>query len=157
MTATAHAIVAGAIAAHFTNPATAMEIAITTHFIMDSIPHWDFGTNWRERSKTQTGAFAIAETLFGITLALIVFSSSVTLPLLLATIIASLLPDWLEAPWYIFYAKTDSHGPKKSAGIIEKISYAFYKIPNVFHSKAAFPLGVATQVVTVWFFLAVLG
>lgn len=156
MTATAHAIVAGAIAAHFTNPATAITIALTTHFVMDSIPHWDFGTDWRTRPRALTGTFAIAETLFGIGIALLFFHSIVALPLLLATIIASLLPDWLEAPWYIFFANTSKHGPSRKAGILEKFSYAFYKIPNVFHSKATFPFGIFTQVVTVGFFLILL-
>lgn len=157
MTSTAHALVAGAIAAHFTNPVTAFAIAISSHFVMDSIPHWDFGTDWRNRSKTQTGAYAIAETLFGIGLALFIFHSSVAFPLLIITIIASLIPDWLEAPWYIFFAKNNTHGIRKNAGVLERISYGFYKIPNVFHSKTTFPLGVITQIVTVIFFLVVLG
>jgi hypothetical protein len=156
MTATAHALVAGAIAAHFTNPAAAATIAIATHFVMDSIPHWDFGTEWRSRPKQQTGTFAIAETLFGISLALWLFHSSVAFPLLLTTIVASLLPDWLEAPWYIFFARTDIHGPSKKAGMLEKISYAFYKLPNVFHTRATRTFGLLTQVVTVGFFLIIL-
>lgn len=156
MTATAHALVAGAIAAHFKDPVAAVTVALTSHFIMDSIPHWDFGTNWRNRPKTQTGVYAIAETLFGISLAIYFFHTTVALPLLIITVIAALLPDWLEAPWYIFFAKTDAHGPKKRAGIMEKLSYAFYKIPNIFHSKATFPFGVVTQVVTVGFFVLLL-
>ena len=157
MTATAHALVAGAIAAHFGNPVYALPIALTSHFVMDSIPHWDFGTNWRNRPKTQTGVYAIAETLFGMGLAILIFHSTVAFPLLLVTIIASLLPDWLEAPWYILYAKTDKHGPSTKAGVLEKFSYAFYKIPNAFHSKANLPFGILTQIVTVWFFFVVLG
>jgi len=157
MTATAHALVAGAIATHFAAPEAAIPIALTSHFIMDSIPHWDFGTSWRNRSKTQTGMFAIAETLFGISLAVFFYHTTVALPLLLLTIVASLLPDWLEAPWYIFFAKTNTHGVSKKSGLLEKISYGFYKIPNIFHSRASLLLGVLTQVVTVWFFLAVLG
>ncbi len=156
MTATAHALVAGAIAAHFGNPVYALPIALTTHFVMDSIPHWDFGTNWRNRPKTQTGIYAIAETVFGIALAIALFHTSVALPLLVATIVVSLLPDWLEAPWYIFYAKTNKHGLPVRASFLEKFSYAFYKIPNIFHTKAPFPLGIFTQVATVGFFVTLL-
>lgn len=156
MTSTAHAMVAGAIAAHFSNPVTAIGIAITTHFIMDSIPHWDLGTDWRSRSKMTTGIYAILETLFGITLAITVYHSVVAFPLLLITIIASVLPDWLEAPWYIWYANQRSHGPSKKAGLIEKISYGFYKIPNVFHAKAQLPFGILTQIIMVGFFLLIL-
>lgn len=156
MTATAHALVAGAIAAHFTNPAAAAGIALTSHFVMDSVPHWDFGTDWRSRPKHETGVLAITETLFGIGIALFVFHSTVAPLLLLSTIIASLLPDWLEAPWYIFFAKTDKHGPSKYAGIMERLAYGFYKIPSVFHSKTTLPFGIITQVVTVIFFLSLL-
>lgn len=156
MTATAHALVAGAIAAHFSDPVTAATIAFTSHFVMDSIPHWDFGTDWRNRPKHETGALAITETLFGIGIALIFFRSTVALPLLMLTIIASVLPDWLETPWYIFFAKADKHGPAKRAGVMERLTYGLYKIPNVFHSKTSLPFGLVTQVVTVIFFLSLL-
>jgi hypothetical protein len=157
MTATAHALVGGAIAAHFTsNPAAAIGIALASHYIMDSVPHWDFGTNWRKRSKVQTGMIAITDTVIGFAATIAIFHSFVALPLLVATIIAAELPDWLEAPWYIFYAKTNEHGPSKRAGFLEQLSYALYKIPSVFHTKAQFPLGVLTQVVTVAFFLLLL-
>lgn len=157
MTATAHALVAGAIATKIHDPFLAATLSLTTHFIMDSIPHWDFGTNWRNRPKAVTGALAIAETLFGIGVSLYFFSTVAPLSTLVIAILFSLLPDWLEAPWYIFYAKTNTHGLKKRAGVMERFFYAFYKIPNIFHAKATFPLGVITQVVTVLFFLVVLG
>ena len=156
MTATAHALVAGAIAAHFQNPAFAVPIALTSHYIMDSIPHWDFGTNWRNRPKQQTGILAITETLTGIGIAFAFYHSLVAFPLLAITISASLLPDWLETPWYILYANAKKHSPTPKAGIGEKIAYGLYKIPNIFHAKAAFPIGVYTQLVTVIFFLLVL-
>lgn len=156
MTATAHALVGGAIAAHFGNPVIAIPIALTSHFVMDSIPHWDFGTDWRARPKASTGAYALLETIFGVGLALVLFHTSVPFALLTATIIASLLPDWLEAPWYIFFAKPKKHGTSKRAGFLEKFSYAFYEIPHGFHTKASMALGLATQVVTVGFFFLLL-
>ncbi len=156
MTATAHALVAGSIAAHFTDPATAILLALTSHYVMDSIPHWDFGTDWRTRPKAQTGALAILETLFGMTVAVWAFHGIVALPLLLATIVVSLLPDWLETPWYIFFARRDSKGVSKHAPLLEKLSYGFYKVPNVFHTKASMGFGLLTQAVTVGFFYILL-
>src|SRR5690242_12904887 len=100
MTATAHALVAGAIARHIPNPYLALPLALCSHFIMDSVPHWDFGTNWRGRSKKMTGALAIFETTLGITVTYFLFAGKVSTPLLFATIFASELPDWLEAPYY---------------------------------------------------------
>lgn len=156
MTATAHALVAGAIASRFSDPVSASLLALTSHYIMDSIPHWDFGTNWRNRPKNATGLFAIAETSAGIGLSYYFFGQHLPFSLWAVTVLASLVPDWLETPWYIFYANQNKHAPSKTAGLIEKTAYAFYKIPNIFHSKAQFPLGLVTQVVTVGFFIYLL-
>lgn len=157
MTETAHALVAGAIASRFPNPLIALPLAFTSHFIMDSVPHWDFGTNWRNRTKTMTATLAIAETLIGITVTYFFFAGKVA-PLTLAlSVAASLFPDWIETPWYIFFAKADKHEPAKNAGSWEKLTFSVYKLENYFHRKepSAF-WGIFTQVVTVGFFLFLL-
>jgi hypothetical protein len=156
MTATAHVLVAGAIAARFADPITAGIFALTSHFVLDSIPHWDFGTNWRNRPKRRTGAFAILDTVIGFTLSYLIFGSSSTLIVWLVAVVCSVLPDWLETPWYILYANQSKHIPGKHASVLEKVSYAFYKIPNIFHTKAQFPLGLITQVAAVIFFITLL-
>ena len=156
MTATAHAIVAAAIAGAVPNPYLAIPLAITSHFIMDAIPHWDFGTDWRTRSKNATGALAIAETVLGITLAYFLFRGKVETPLLLSTIIASELPDWLEAPWYIFFASKNKNGVSKKSGFWERLTYRIYYRENMIHAKANLPLGLITQLVAVAFFLLLL-
>jgi hypothetical protein len=156
MTATAHALVAGAIANRIGNPALAIPLAFCSHFVMDSIPHWDFGTNWRARSKTATGAVAIADTLLGLTVAYFLFAAKVpTIPLLI-TLIVSVLPDWMEAPWYIFFASHTKTEPSKTAGFFEKLTFRIYKLENKFHSKAQAPLGIITQIATVAFFMLLL-
>lgn len=157
MTATAHALVAGAIYRAIPNPILSVPLALASHFIMDAIPHWDFGTDWRSRSKKMTGAFAIVETVLGITLAYFLFHGKGAGVPLLATIIASELPDWLEAPWYIFFANHQKHKPGKGAGFWEKLTYRIYQTENVFHAKANYPFGVLTQIATVLFFLVLLG
>ncbi len=158
MTATAHALVAGAIAAHFAgDPVLAIAIALTSHFIMDAVPHWDIGTNWRSRSKATTGAFAIADTILGITVTYFLFASKVAVLPLGACILASLLPDWMETPWYIFFVHSNTkREPAKNAGFWEKFTYGIYKTENMFHAKAQFPLGAITQLITVAFFLLIL-
>jgi hypothetical protein len=156
MTATAHALVAGAIYRAIPNPLLSVPLAFTSHFIMDAVPHWDFGTQWRSRSKKMTGAFAILETVFAITLAYLCYhGKSDSIPLLL-TIIASEIPDWMEAPWYIFFAHQNKHVPGERAGFWEKLTYTVYKTENTVHAKAPFPIGVFTQVITVAFFLLLL-
>ncbi len=156
MTATAHALIAGAIATSIPNPYISVPLAIGSHFLIDSVPHWDFGTNWRGRTKQRTGLFAILETALGITLAYFVFAGKVETPVLMLTIIASELPDWLEAPWYIFFSGHTKHAPDSRAGFWEKLTYGIYRTENVFHAKAHFPLGVLTQILTVAFFLLLL-
>ncbi len=153
MTATAHALVAGAIASRLpNNPATASLLALASHYIMDCIPHWDFGTNWRGRPKATTGALAIVDTLTAFTLTYILFAGTVGVLTTTVVTAASLLPDWLETPWYILFAHQKKHEPGRRAGSLERLAYALYKVPNAFHAKARFPLGVLTQIATVAFF-----
>ncbi|MFZ2024924.1 MAG: hypothetical protein WAV51_01400 [Microgenomates group bacterium] len=156
MMATAHTLVAGAIAAKIGNPALALTLAFSSHFILDSIPHWDFGTNWRKRTKTATGLFAIADTLFGLGLAWTLYANAVPPLLLAATLLLSILPDWLEAPWYIFFADPNHKGPKTNATYLEKLCYGVYTLTNKAHTKATFPWGLISQIITVTFFLLVL-
>ena len=156
MTATAHAIVAGAIAAKFPDPLTCSTLAFMSHFVMDTVPHWDIGTNWRNRPKRATALFALAETALGITVAYAIFAGKVDiLPLSLA-IAAALIPDWLETPWYIFFAHQKKRKPSTDAGAWERLSFMVYRIENIFHAKARFPEGLATQIATVVFFVILL-
>lgn len=153
MMATAHTLVAGAIAVKIGDPVLASSLAFASHFVLDSIPHWDFGTSWRKRTKLSTGLFAIADTVFGVGLAWVLFSKHANPFLLAACLVLSLLPDWLEAPWYIFFADPHHVGPKKNAGIIEKLTYAMYKTTNKAHTKAPYPWGILSQIAVVIFFL----
>lgn len=156
MTATAHALVAGALASRFPDPATAASLAFVSHYVMDSIPHWDIGTNWRSRRKLATGLFAIGDTIVALTLAYFFFAGNAPFAVLSFAVVFSLLPDWLEVPWYIFFARSNKHEPAKGAGWLEKLCFAMYKLPNMFHAKTQFPLGVLTQIATVLFFLKIL-
>ncbi|MBI3560022.1 hypothetical protein HY087_02765 [Candidatus Gottesmanbacteria bacterium] len=156
MTATAHALVAGAIARSIPDTATASILALGSHYIMDCIPHWDFGTNWRSRPKATTGVLAIADTLIAFTVAYILFAGKVgVVPITIVTA-ASLLPDWLETPWYVFFAHQKKHEPGPHASMWERLAYLVYKIPKAFHAKAQFPLGLLTQIATVAFFWIIL-
>lgn len=156
MTAVAHALVAGAIATKVHDPISLVTLNLGAHFIMDSVPHWDFGTNWRSRSKRLTGFISIIDTLTAYAVAYLLFIPQTTGFLLILAVTSSLLPDWLETPWYIFFARNDKFEPGKHASFLEKLTFRLYKTENRFHSKAGFPLGAITQVATVLFFLWVL-
>ncbi len=156
MTATAHALVSAAIAASIPNPMLSIPLAFVSHFVLDTIPHWDFGTNWRSRAKAKTGAVAILDTILGFTVAYFLFAGKVDSIILFLAMIAGNLPDWLEAPYYIFFANQTKQEPTSHAGFWEKLTYRIYKLENVFHTKAQAPLGVITQIVAVIFFLTLL-
>lgn len=156
MTALAHALVAGGIAAKFHDPVTVAALNIGQHFVLDSIPHWDFGTNWRSRRKLVTGLVALADTVLAFAVTYAIFLPYSNFPLLTLAIVCSLLPDWLETPWYIFFAHAKKTQPAQNAGFWERFTYRLYKTENVFHSKASFPLGALTQIAAVAFFLQIL-
>lgn len=156
MTSTAHALVGAAIATRIGDPVLSGSLIISSHFLLDIIPHWDFGTNWKGRSKQATGALAIADTVFAFLVVFVLFQNLLPLEwLILAPVLAN-LPDWMEAPWYIFYARADKTKPGKGAGLIERLSYSIYRIENIFHTKADKPFGVITTVGVVVFFLLLL-
>lgn len=81
---------------------------------------------------------------------------SVPLLYLLSIIAVSLLPDWMEIPWYILYATRKKHKRSARSGVCKTLAYALYKIPNRFHTTAPLPLGIITQIATVAFFLTIL-
>jgi hypothetical protein len=157
MTATAHTLIAGAIAAHIQNPYLAGILSLGSHFVVDSIPHWDLGTNWKMRPKWATGVYAISENLIGITVAYFLYAQKVSPVPLLIIICLSVLPDWMESPWYIFYAPKDTTSPSENDGIARKLTYSIYKIENYFHTKTTnMILGILTQIFTVLFFTLLL-
>lgn len=156
MLATVHALVGASIANVVPNPAIGLSLSLTSHFIIDCIPHWDFGTHWRKRPKFITGTLSIADTVIGITLAYLLFAGKVSTGYLLLSIALSLLPDWLETPWYIFFAKAKKLRPSRNAGIWEQLAFFVYKLENRFHAKTDAPLGIFTQIVALAFFLLLL-
>ncbi len=152
MTATVHALVSSFIAEKVPSPAGAVLLSFGSHYILDSIPHWDFGTNWRNRPKNITGMLAIAETVIGIGIAYVLVGRNLAFGIWSMSLVAGLLPDWLETPWYILFASQKKHIPAGRAGILERLAYQLYKIPNVFHAKAQLPFGALTQIAAVIFF-----
>ncbi len=51
MTATAHAIVGTLIAVRFVDPLVSLPLALGTHYLTDLIPHWDSGTNRKQKTE----------------------------------------------------------------------------------------------------------
>lgn len=156
MTSTSHTLVGAAIACAVPNTFIAAPLVIASHFLMDLIPHWDFGTNWRNRPKHLTGIISISDTIIGFTVAYFLFGGKAPFLHLTLNMFLSVLPDWLETPWYIFFAQQKKFEPGPQAGILEKLSFSVYKYESLLHTKAQYPFGLYTQIATVLFFLVLL-
>lgn len=143
MTSISHALIGAAIAAKIDNPVLVAGMSFTSHFLCDAIPHWDLGTNWRLRPKAVTGILAILETLISIFGTFWIFSHFVPNQVtLVIAIFFSVLPDWIEAPYYLI-----SPPPK--------IFVWMYKLQHYIHEKLEAPAGIWTQVISVAVFLVV--
>src|SRR3989344_6063168 len=102
MTATAHALIGASIAAKVVNPIFGIPLAIISHFVADLVPHWDAGTNHRQKSPTRLKLEATADVLVGFALVFLIFRNSVEPIYLFSMVIAAQLTDWLEAPSWMF-------------------------------------------------------
>lgn len=100
MTATAHALVGGAIAASVPNPALGITLAAVSHPFLDMIPHWDFGWGWKKKSKLRFFAESVFDLSVGAALAYLIFGQNVPFYYFAASILASELWDILEAPYW---------------------------------------------------------
>lgn len=98
MTATAHALIGASIAVKIASPYVGIPLAIFSHFAADLIPHWDAGTNRRQKSLTRLRIEATFDVLLGFALSFLLFRNLVDPTYLFTMIIAAQLPDWLEAP-----------------------------------------------------------
>ena len=101
------------------------------------IPHWDFGRGWRNKSKIIFLSEAVLDTLVGLFVTFLIFGSFVDIWYLLACIIASLLFDIAQLPYWFF----NWHFPP--------FSWA-YKVQSKMQGRAKTVLGgIMTQVATV--------
>ena len=136
MTATAHALVGGAIAASISNPAIALPLASISHPILDMIPHWDLGVGWRKKNKATLLVESVLDLIVGIVLAYFIFGRNVDPIYFLACIFFSEIWDILMMPYLLFSWK------------IPPFSTA-YKWQHKIQSNVKLPWGILTQAVTV--------
>lgn len=143
MTATAHAIVGGAIAASIPNPSLGITLATVSHPLLDLIPHWDFGWGWKSKTKLRLFTQAVVDLSLGTTLAYLIFGQYVDFTYFLACIFASEVWDILEVPYWFLNWR------------FPPFSY-FYNVQSKLQGKAKLPWGVFTQVVAVSFIILIL-
>lgn len=143
MTATAHALVGGVIAASVPNPALGITLAFASHPLLDLIPHWDFGWGWRKKSKPLLFIQASFDFILGLILTYLLFIQyplfgiSIDPGYLLACVIASVIWDVAEIPyWFLNWD-------------FPPFSW-IYKIQSKMQGKTkTMFMGIVTQVVTV--------
>ena len=143
MVSVSHTLVAISIAAKITNPVIALPLSFFSNYVLDMIPHWDFGYGWREKSKKKLFIEGFADVAVSYILVFLIwkkFLPNTSLISLLINAFLAHLPDWLELPYLLFNIK------------IQPFTF-FYQIQHVVHRKLALPWGVVTQIVTVAPFL----
>lgn len=140
MTATAHALVGGAVASTVGDPVLGIGLSTAFHPMMDLIPHWDAGWGWRKKTKTRFFSESAFDLILGLGAAYILayyaFTSNPPIWYFLGCILASEIWDILEAPyWFLKWRK-----PPFST---------VYNFQSKMQGKARLPWGLWTQVMTV--------
>lgn len=136
MTATAHALVGGAIAASVNNPALGLTLATISHPILDKIPHWDVGWGWRKKSKLRFFLESITDLGIGVISSYFIFGQNLNPLYFWGAVFLSESWDILEAPYWFFRWKFPPFG-------------IIYQIQSKMQGKAALPWGILTQIAAV--------
>ena len=135
MTATAHALIGGAIAASISNPSIGLPLAALSHPIADMIPHWDFGWGWKKKTKLTLFVQASFDLIFGIIVTFLIFGKQVDIIYLMTAIFLSEVWDILQMPYLLWGWKFPFS--------------TFYKFQHEINGKARLPWGILTQAATV--------
>lgn len=144
MTATAHALIGGAIASTIQNPELGLALSFISHPIMDLIPHWDFAGNWRSKKKLKLFLEASLDLSFGVVISYALFGRNTDLWYFLACIVASEIWDVIEAPYWLLNWR------------FPPISWV-YNIQSRMQGKAELPWGLITQILFVTVAIVILG
>ncbi len=103
MTATAHALVGGAIAASVKDPVLGITLAALSHPFLDMVPHWDFGWGWRQKTKLKLFLESVLDLGLGFILAYFLFGNNINFWYFLAAVFASEVWDIAEAPYWFLH------------------------------------------------------
>jgi len=110
MLETPHVALGAAIAIKVGNPYLAIPLALASHFLLEKVPHWNPHLNTEMKkhghltNKTKL-IIALDTTLalgLGIIVALKALPNSSLSILVIASSFASIIPDLLESPYFIF-------------------------------------------------------
>ncbi len=136
MTATAHALMGGAIAAAVPDPTLGITLSALSHPIADMIPHWDFGVGWKKKNKTLLFLQSSGDLIFGVVLTFLLFGNTTNHLYLFLSIFMSESWDLLQMPYLLFNWKFPPFS-------------TFYHFGHRTNGKAKMPWGIVTQVASV--------
>ncbi len=143
MTATAHALIGGAIAASVQDPALGLTLSFISHPIADIIPHYDFGWGWRDKTKLKLflqGSFDLG---FGVLVSYFLFGQFTSFWYFTGCIFLAEFLDLATVPYWLLNWRF--------------IPFSWiYKFQHNIQGKAKLPWGFLTQVTTVVLLVIVL-
>lgn len=142
MLALTHSIVGASIAKLAPTPAAGYLLAVISHPILDSIPHWDMRTRHVKRPIKKIISYSLLDASLGFILGFLLFSNLVPAEQLLITIFAAQSIDWFEAPYTVLNFKFPPFSWVK-------------RFQHFAHQKLPFPDGLYTQLIVIFFMLLV--
>ncbi len=137
MLSTTHALAGGLIVTELKNPLLSLPLILLVHYLMDAIPHWDFGTKIRERGRLKTAVLGIAELILAFVVSWFLFQKNQPpSPLLWIGILLSLAPDFADSPY-------------RFLGLNLPFSDELYRFHHRFHRKHFLFLGLLPQAIII--------
>lgn len=136
MTATAHALIGGAIAAAVPDPNIGLPLAFISHPLADMIPHWDFGLGWKQKTKLKLFVEGSLDLLVGVVVSYLIFGHNINFFYFAAAVFLAEVWDLLQVPYWIL----NWHFPPFST---------LYNFQHLINAKAKLPYGIITQIATV--------
>lgn len=131
MTATAHALMGGAIAASIQNPAIGLPLAALSHPLTDMIPHWDLGIGWKKKSKLGLFWQSALDLGLGLVLTYLIFGRFTDITYLAAAVFLSESWDFLMMPYLLGFK-------------VFPFTY-FYRVQSKWNINIKLPWGIFTQ------------
>jgi hypothetical protein len=153
MLETPHVVVGAAIASKIINPALALPLAFGSHFLLETIPHWNphLNTELTKYGKltTQTRIIITADVVASLAIGSYIAyralpNAALAITILLASF-AAILPDLVEAPYFFCKYKN-------------KLLLRWITWQKSIQEDAGVFLGLSTQLVTIitalwWIFI----
>ncbi|MBU3957395.1 hypothetical protein KKI19_03945 [Patescibacteria group bacterium] len=146
MLSTTHSLVSAIIVSKIPSPAISFPLVIITHYLIDSIPHWDTGSGLSNGTKTRKQSFfhTLIDLTTAATVVLLLFQIGKSLSIRLwLGVLLGISPDLVESPALFL-----NYRPSP----IDKLE----KFHDYFHRSWKLPYGLIPQVIIIAIVLLIL-